>query len=422
MALDFILSFYIFTGLASIQDPKGPLRHKDDDLVTDTILERASDWTSSTQLLLALLKRLLTETTLPFANQVIIAALKNHQKSHQKWVEFLDKNLLNDVSYLFKLLVFWSRNIWKRSKSSEDNCNRIRTIICHIIQDKTESKSKILKLCTQNLMNMALNNGTLGFDQATCSLVEEMVNSENSLKESEEDEKAKKKPKSDKNPLFTPEELKLYDALACVVLSTKNSKQPWALETLAKVLKKVVSAEPSVFTGCNHADFNKILPEMAQLQWTLSGNMADLKHLVPSKSAQFLAVLTVAKTAYVANSEGFTKRLIYSGDEPLIGLVWSHSDSEELLGYSASAIYIWELNPMHGGDPVTPVELHFNFGQSTFISSVVASSKNMNGIFILATNNGQVCTHSTELTPLQVIPGKFSSCLKLTLQIEILCT
>ena len=423
---------FSISGLASIQDPKGPLRLRDDDLVADTILERASDWTSSTQLLLALLKRHLMEMSLPLANQVIMAALKQHDNHEantmpkpddDKWIEFLGKNGLKEVSFLFKLLVFWSRNIWKRSKSSEDNCKSIRSAICHIINNAqdTSAKTKILKLATQNLMNMALNRGTLGFDQATCSLIEDLVNDQESknslLKEVQEEDATKKKDLNQEStaqdtPLVSPEELKLYDALACVVLSTKNSKQPWALETLAKILKGVILSKPSVtFNGCNHADLDKVLPEMAQLQWTLSGNMSDLQALIPCPSSQNLAVLTVAKTAYVVNSEGFSMRLNYSNDEPLKGLVWSdnqdmdHSTAgcNDLIGFSESAIYIWD--PINGGDPV---EMNFNIGQSTAITSIVASNKDMNCFFVLATSNGQVCTPSTELSPLQIIPDKIS--------------
>ena len=402
-------------GLASIQDPKGPLRLRDDDLVADTILERASDWTSSTQLLLALLKRHLMEMSLPLANQVLMAALKQHDHPNMdKWLEFLGKNGLREVSFLFKLLVFWSRNIWKRSKSSEDNCKSIRSAICHIINHTKEdqsAKTKILKLTTQNLMNMALNRGSLGFDQATCSLIEDLVNNqENHLKVEENSTKKKDLQENQDTPLVSPEELKLYDALACVVLSTKNSKQPWALETLAKVLKSIILSNPSVtFNGCNHADLDKILPEMAQLQWTLSGNMSELQALIPCPSSQNLAVLTAAKTAYVVNSEGFSMRLSYSNDEPLKGLIWSdnqdqeHSTGNDLIGFSDSAIYIWDS--INAGDPV---EMNFNFGQSTAITSIVASNKDMNCFFVLATSNGQVCTPSTELSPLQIIPDKIS--------------
>ena len=70
-------------GLASIQDPAGPLRTKDDDLVANTILEKASDWTSPKPLLMALLQRLIQEMSLPFANQVIMAALKHEQISNE---------------------------------------------------------------------------------------------------------------------------------------------------------------------------------------------------------------------------------------------------------------------------------------------------------------------------------------------------
>ena len=74
-------------GLASIQDPAGPIKNKDEDLVTNTILEKASDWTSPKPLLMALLQRLIQEMSLPFANQVIMAALKHDQISNdlQVW-------------------------------------------------------------------------------------------------------------------------------------------------------------------------------------------------------------------------------------------------------------------------------------------------------------------------------------------------
>ena len=76
-------------GLASIQDPAGPLRTKDDDLVANTILEKASDWTSPKPLLMALLQRLIQEMSLPFANQVIMAALKHEQISNEIQVKIL---------------------------------------------------------------------------------------------------------------------------------------------------------------------------------------------------------------------------------------------------------------------------------------------------------------------------------------------
>ena len=69
--------------MASIQDPAGPLRTKEDDLVANTILEKASDWTSPKPLLMALLQRLIQEMSLPFANQVIMAALKHDQGNLQ---------------------------------------------------------------------------------------------------------------------------------------------------------------------------------------------------------------------------------------------------------------------------------------------------------------------------------------------------
>ena len=72
--------------MASIQDPSGPLRTKEDDLIANTILEKASDWTSPKPLLMALLQRLIQEMSLPFANQVIMAALK-HDQGKETWLK-----------------------------------------------------------------------------------------------------------------------------------------------------------------------------------------------------------------------------------------------------------------------------------------------------------------------------------------------
>ena len=236
-------------GLASIQDSAGPLRLKEDDLVANTILEKASDWTSPKPLLMALLQRLIQEMSLPFANQVIMAALKhdqgnlqfgniickvlldisctlsvftrcfiiwllgkesfleisreiiivpndNHdrlwchctvwsdykclyififennfiylvlneaqQSQDDKWTSFLEKNDLLDVSFLFKLLVFWSRDFWKRNKLNEDNCASIRYVICSMIMNNTDARTYVLKICTQNLISVALNQGNHG--------------------------------------------------------------------------------------------------------------------------------------------------------------------------------------------------------------------------------------------------------------------
>lgn len=63
-------------GLASIQDPRGPLRTHEEDFVADAIMERASDWTTPNRLLMALLQRLIYEMVLPFANQVIMSCLR----------------------------------------------------------------------------------------------------------------------------------------------------------------------------------------------------------------------------------------------------------------------------------------------------------------------------------------------------------
>lgn len=220
-------------GLASIQDPRGPLRKKDDDLVADTILEKASDWTSPKSLLTALLQRLVQESALPFANQIVMAAMKIPDENrlgnfHEKWMRFLGKCRLLDVGFLFKLLVFWSRNIWKRSQLSEGHCKTIRKIICSVIGQDANAKSYVLKICTQNLMNLAMNQGSLGFDQATCSLAEDVIKHlvQMRVERSESNQKEKKDDSDDnqESEKIPNEEIKLYDALACVVLSSKNSR------------------------------------------------------------------------------------------------------------------------------------------------------------------------------------------------------
>ena len=76
---------------------------KEDDLVANTILEKASDWTSPKPLLMALLQRLIQEMSLPFANQVIMAALK-HDQGNLQFDQILCKVLL-DISCTFCLFL-----------------------------------------------------------------------------------------------------------------------------------------------------------------------------------------------------------------------------------------------------------------------------------------------------------------------------
>ena len=115
------------------------------------------DWTSSKPLLMALLQRLLHEMALPFSNQIIMAVLKHGcsmVKNQDMWLNFLKKNHLNNVNLLFRMLIFWSRNIWKRNKLSEENCEHIRDTILDIIKEDEEEKNKLLKVCSQNLVGI----------------------------------------------------------------------------------------------------------------------------------------------------------------------------------------------------------------------------------------------------------------------------
>lgn len=131
------------------------------------------------------------------------------------------------------------------------------------------------------------------YDQASCFLTEAVINAFNA-KRAKLDEgienSDKKKDDSDTSSIkITSDEVKLYDALACVVLSTKNSRQPWALEMLVKVLKQVITSKNTLpmFKSACHSDLKNILPEMAQLQWTLHGN-AGIKMISSCPSCQFL--------------------------------------------------------------------------------------------------------------------------------------
>ena len=98
-----------------------------------------------------------------FENNILFLVLNEAQQSQDdKWTSFLEKNDLLDVSFLFKLLVFWSRDFWKRNKLNEDNCASIRYVICSMIMNNTDARTYILKICTQNLISVALNQGNHG--------------------------------------------------------------------------------------------------------------------------------------------------------------------------------------------------------------------------------------------------------------------
>ena len=85
------------------------------------------------------------------------------QAQDDKWISFLEKNNLLDVSFLFKLLVFWSRDFWKRNRLNEEHCSSIRHVICSVIMNNPNAKTYILKICTQNLISVALNQGNHGY-------------------------------------------------------------------------------------------------------------------------------------------------------------------------------------------------------------------------------------------------------------------
>ena len=131
------------------------------------------------------------------------------------------------------------------------------------------------------------------YDQATCFMTEAVINAFNAKRakfnEAIENHDKKQDDIDTTSVKLTPDEVKLYDALACVVLSTKNSRQPWALEMLVKVLRQVMTTKNSstMFKSACHADLKNILPEMAQLQWTLHGN-AGIKMISSCPSCQFL--------------------------------------------------------------------------------------------------------------------------------------
>ena len=122
----------------------------------------------------------------------------------------------------------------------------------------------------------ALNRGTLGIDQAACALTEDIIDKlllkSRLLPTPDQDHEQKKKSLIKPN-LVQDVEMKLLDSLACVVLSTKNARQSWAMEMLVKSLRQIIIEQPPtnhpMFEAISHADMKNILPEMAQLQWTL---------------------------------------------------------------------------------------------------------------------------------------------------------
>ena len=159
-----------------------------------------------------------------FSNQIIMAVLKHGCsmiKSQDKWLNFLKKNNLNNVDLLFRLLIFWSRNIWKRSKLSENNCEYIRKVILNIISESSEEKTKLIKVCSQNLVSLALNKGSLGIDQAACAITEDII--ENLFLKNEfvntDDENGEQKKKQVSKPVVQDNEMKLLDSLGKVLFN-----------------------------------------------------------------------------------------------------------------------------------------------------------------------------------------------------------
>merc|ERR1712083_1267729 len=117
--------------------------------------------------------------------------------------------------------------------------------------------------------------------------------------------------------------------MGCVVLSTKTTRQPWALEMLVKVLKQVMTSKntSTMFRSACHADMKNILPDMAQLQWTLHGN-AGIKMISSCPSCQYLAVLTLSGLVFVVNQDGFVTQMKYQEND-LKGLVWSINEDRD---------------------------------------------------------------------------------------------
>ena len=134
-----------------------------------------------------------------------------------------------------------------------------------------------INFCLPLSLFAALNRGTLGIDQAACALTEDIIDklllkSRLPAHAPDQDHDQQKK-KSLKPNLVQDVEMKLLDSLACVVLSTKNARQSWAMEMLVKSLRQIIIEQPQtnhpMFEAISHADMKNILPEMAQLQWTL---------------------------------------------------------------------------------------------------------------------------------------------------------
>ena len=116
----------------------------------------------------------------------------------------------------------------------------------------------------------------MGIDQAACALTEDIIDKlllKSRLPAPDQDHEQKKKSLKPNLAGVQDVEMKLLDSLACVVLSTKNARQSWAMEMLVKSLRQIIIEQPQtnhpMFEAISHADMKNILPEMAQLQWTL---------------------------------------------------------------------------------------------------------------------------------------------------------
>ena len=191
---------------------------------------------------------------------------------------------------------------------------------------------------------------------------------------------------------------------------TFSFRQPWAIEMLVKVLRQAVStSKSSIFMSSCHADLRGILPEMAQLQWTLTGN-TGIQMIISCPSCQYLAVLTLSRSVYVINQDGFVTPMKYQKDKDLKDLVWSVNQDEsgkiinhDLIGFSDTSIYIWD--PVHGGEAM---ELNFSFDTETTISCLDASQMSLGSLFVVGTSSGKLFTPATEMTPVPILEEEIS--------------
>jgi E3 ubiquitin-protein ligase HERC1 len=272
------------------------------------------------------------------------------------------------------------------------------------------------------LVAVAISQGSVGFDHATCSLTEDILikflhskpaTPEDNDDGDEETQSKKQQSDDDDDSPNQPEEsddkddidIKLYDSLAAVVLSAKNAKQSWAMRLLVDILRHHVMAKPSGFKANCHADKIGLLPEMAQLQWNLPDKNAPIVSVYPCVNEHHMAVINSFGHIYVFSQDASCMAMKYdiiNDDHKVKGLMWSvHQRTEmDLIGFSDSSVYIWETSSSSAGDPIV---LSYDFPDASGMNiTAIGVAPGTSDTFIMATSGGFVFAPLPAVVPVQV--------------------